>query len=81
MENFKKSFDEKIYFKIKCEKQNRECYIKLSRFTKDDLDNLGNDGEYSNQSRDKRYDYASWKNDENLKKNLLAEREKKISNI
>lgn len=71
MENFKKNYDENNYFKIRCEKKNKECYIRLSKYNKDDLDNLGND-----QNRDKRYDYTVWKNDENLKNNLLAEREK-----
>ena len=75
MEKFKNIYDDNKYFKLKCEKENKECYIKLSKYKKDDLDNLGNDINL-NQSLDKRYDYITWKNDENLKNNLLAEREK-----
>ena len=71
MEKFKNSYDENNYFKMKCEKKNKYCYIKLNKYKKDDLDNLGND-----KFRAPRYDYTAWKNDENLKKNLLAEREK-----
>jgi hypothetical protein len=75
MEKFKQIYDDNKYFKLICEKEKKECYIKLSKYKKDDLDNLGNDINL-NQSRDKRYDYITWKNDENLKNNLLAEREK-----
>lgn len=75
MEEFKNNYDENQYFKINCEKKNKECYIKLSKYKKDDLDNLGNNN-YLNQSRDKRYDYTTWKNDENLKNILLVERQK-----
>jgi len=71
MEKFKSIYDENNYFKMKCEKENKECYIKLNKYKKDDLDNLGNDISWV-----QRYDYTSWKNDENLKNNLLAEREK-----
>ena len=71
IEEIKKNYEEKKYYKYKCEKKNKECYINLFRFSVEELDKL-KDFTY----KDKRYDISKWQNDENLKKTLLEERTK-----
>ena len=71
IEEIKKNYEEKKYYKYKCEKKNKECYINLFRFSVEELDKL-KDFTY----KDKRYDISKWQNDENLKKILLEERTK-----
>ena len=71
IEEIKKNYEEKKYYKYKCEKNNKECYINLFRYSVEELDKL-KDFTY----KDKRYDISKWQNDENLKKILLEERTK-----
>ena len=71
IKEIKKNYEEKKYYKYKCEKKNKECYINLFRFSVEELDKL-KDFTY----KDKRYDISKWQNDENLKKILLEERKK-----
>lgn len=71
IEEIKKNYEEKRYYRHKCEKKNKECYFNLFKFSVDELDKLKN---FS--YKDKRYDISQWKNDENLKNTLLEERTK-----
>lgn len=63
-------YEERIYQKYTCEYKNIQCYIKIYNYTKE---------EFAQKTfwgyEDKRYDYSNWKNDDNLKKTLLAERQ------
>lgn len=71
IEEMKKKYEEKRYYKYKCEKKDKECYINLFKYSVEDLDKLKNF-----TYKDKRYDISQWENDENLRNILIEERTK-----
>ena len=68
-------YDENRLYKYKCEKENKNCYLIIYEFPKNNLLKIF---EYHYEISDKRYEFSQWKNNENLKKALLEEREKTI---
>ena len=75
IDDYSNHYDENRFYKYKCEKENKNCYLIIYEYPKNRFFEIY---EYDFTLEDKRYEYSQWKNDENLKKTLLEEREKNI---
>ena len=74
IDDYLNQYENNKYFKYKCEKKNSECYLMLYNLPKEKI--FVNDRFFKyNNSIKKEYEFSQWKNDENLKKTLLKERE------
>ena len=69
IQEYLEHYDENRFYKHKCSKKNKECYMVLYQYSKE---------EYIKSNNfvlvDNRYEISKWKNDENLKKTLIQER-------
>ena len=75
IEELMKDYDKRKFYKLTCEKKNQQCYINIYRYSKDELKNVT-----GLKINDERYMISNWKNDENIKKQLMEEREKRYDN-
>ena len=75
IDDYSNHYDENRFYKYKCEKENKNCYLIIYEYPKNRFFEIY---EYDFTLEDKRYEYSQWKNNENLKKTLLEEREKNI---
>jgi hypothetical protein len=75
IDDYSNHYDENRFYKYKCEKENKNCYLIIYHYPKNEFFKIN---EYKFTLADKRYEYSQWKNNENLKKTLLEEREKNI---
>ena len=75
IDDYMNHYDENRFYKYKCEKENKNCYLIIYEYPKNRFFEIY---EYDFTLEDKRYEYSQWKNNENLKKTLLEEREKSI---
>ncbi len=67
IDDYMNHYDENRFYKYKCEKENKNCYLIIYKFSKNKLRKIF---EYYYQIIDKRYEFSQWKNNENLKKTL-----------
>ena len=70
IQEYLEHYDENRFFKNKCEKKNKECYLIIYEYSKEDFDKKVKKFVIV----DERYEISKWKNDENLKKTLIEER-------
>lgn len=72
IEEYGSHYDENRFYKYKCEKKNRECYLIIYQYNKEDFFRR-----IENKSviKDQRYEVSQWKNDENIKNALIKERQ------
>ena len=72
IDDYLNQYDNNKYYKYQCENKNSECYLMLYNLPKEKIfDEYFNDRNYI----EKEYEFSQWKNDENLKKKLLKEKE------
>ena len=72
IEDYSNQYDENRFYKYKCDKKNKEIYLIIFQYSKEDFyKTIENKYKVS----DERYEISKWKNDESLKKTLLKERE------
>ena len=67
IEEYGNHYDENRFYKYKCDKKNRECYLIIYQFNKEDFFKRI---ENENVIKDQRYEVSQWKNDENIKNAL-----------
>ena len=72
IEEYSNHYDENRFYKYKCDKKNRECYLIIYQFNKEDFFKRI---ENENVIKDQRYEVSQWKNDENIKNALIKERQ------
>lgn len=77
IDDYSNHYDENRFYKYKCEKENKNCYLIIYHYPKNEFFQINKE---NFTLKDKRYEYSQWKNNENLKKTLLEEREKLIFN-
>ena len=65
-----KNYDNLCYYKLKCKKTNEEFYFCLFNITKEEAQKI-----FVIKLKDERYKFENWKNDLNLYKTLLQDRQ------
>ena len=75
IDDYSNHYDENRFYKYKCEKENKNCYLIMYQYPKNQFFQIN---EENFTLKDKRYEFSQWKNNENLKITLLKEREKII---
>ena len=73
IEDIKNNYDENKYFNHTCYLKNKKCYIILFKEPKSEIE------KWSIPPMDAKFHYLSWKNDENLKKEILKIRQNTIN--
>lgn len=70
IQEYLEHYDENRFYKHKCEQKNKECYMIIYQYSKEEFLKVKKEFVIA----DNRYEISKWKNDENLKKTLIQER-------